>query len=80
MISFSLALIVLVVGVLARANSNSPVSNSNYQRVPRRDVPEQAQVIDWKSFNVLPTVLPPVLSNATTVKLFPHILSIPPVL
>ncbi|KAI1405244.1 calcium-dependent phosphotriesterase [Hypoxylon fuscum] len=67
MISFSLALIVLVVGVLARANSNSPVSNSNYQRVPRRDVPEQAQVIDWKSFNVLPTVLPPVLSNATTI-------------
>lgn len=64
MITFSLALFVLVVGVLVRASSDSSTS---YQRVPRRDVPEQAQAIDWKSFNVLPEVLPPTVANASTI-------------
>lgn len=65
MITFSLALVVLVAGVLVGASSDSSASHS--QLVPRRDVPEQAQIIDWKSFNVLPTVLPPTVANASTV-------------
>lgn len=30
-------------------------------------VPAAAQIIDWKSFNVLPTVLPPAEANDSTV-------------
>lgn len=31
------------------------------------EVPAAAQIIDWKSFNVLPTVLPPAEANDSTV-------------
>ncbi|KAI0387764.1 calcium-dependent phosphotriesterase [Hypomontagnella monticulosa] len=64
MVPISLALAVVAAGVIAQAYGSS--STSNYERVPRRDVPEQAQVIDWKSFNVLPSVLPPTVMNTTT--------------
>ncbi|KAI0161173.1 calcium-dependent phosphotriesterase [Hypoxylon sp. FL1284] len=64
MISLTSALALLGAALLVRASSDSSASNS--QPVPRRDVPDQAQVIDWKSFNVLPTVLPPAVANATT--------------
>ncbi|KAI2472989.1 calcium-dependent phosphotriesterase [Annulohypoxylon bovei var. microspora] len=59
MASLSVALVALVAGVLS-----SPTANS--QPLSTRQLPEQAQVIDWKSFNVLPTVLPPTQANAST--------------
>ncbi|KAI2620080.1 calcium-dependent phosphotriesterase [Hypoxylon sp. NC1633] len=62
MISFSLALVVLLAAVLSRAYGASFTSRSP----SRREIPEQAQIIDQKSLNVLPTVPPPTLSNAST--------------
>ncbi|KAI1386517.1 calcium-dependent phosphotriesterase [Hypoxylon trugodes] len=38
----------------------------NHEQLSKREVPDQAQIISWKSFNVLPNVLPPTLSNAST--------------
>ncbi|KAI1657946.1 calcium-dependent phosphotriesterase [Daldinia decipiens] len=64
MTSLSAALVLLAVGVLVQAYSGS--SAFDYERLSKREVPGQAQVIDWKSFNVLPTVSPPSVANATT--------------
>lgn len=64
MISFSFAFIFLITGVLVRAFSSSP--SSSYQSLAKREVPEQAQVIDAKSFNVLPTVLPVTVANGSS--------------
>ncbi|KAK1454502.1 lactonohydrolase [Colletotrichum melonis] len=36
-------------------------------------VPAAAQIIDWKSFNVLPTVLPPAEANDSTLFLWPGV-------
>ncbi|KAG4220074.1 hypothetical protein PC116_g31447 [Phytophthora cactorum] len=66
MTSLSAALGILAAGVLVQAYSGS--STSDYERLIKREVPGQAQVIDWKSFNVLPTVSPPSVANASTVK------------
>ncbi|KAI0152505.1 calcium-dependent phosphotriesterase [Hypoxylon sp. NC0597] len=63
MITLSLALVVLVAGVFVQAFRSS--WTGNFERQSNRQVPDQAQVIDWKSFNVLPTVLPPTLANGS---------------
>lgn len=59
MASLSAALSVFVAGAIA--------SVTNPKHLSVRQVPEQAQVIDWKSFNVLETVLPPAQANGSTV-------------
>ncbi|CAJ2513040.1 Uu.00g011590.m01.CDS01 [Anthostomella pinea] len=64
MIFFPTALLVLAAGVLIRAYSD-PATHAS-QRLPRAEIPAQAQFIDQKGFNVLPTVPPPSVSNATT--------------
>ncbi|XDG09417.1 hypothetical protein ABKA04_009032 [Annulohypoxylon sp. FPYF3050] len=58
MASLSAALSVFVAGAIA--------SVTNPKHLSVRQVPEQAQVIDWKSFNVLETVLPPAQANGST--------------
>ncbi|OTA89909.1 hypothetical protein M434DRAFT_78705 [Hypoxylon sp. CO27-5] len=63
MIALSLALVVLVAGVFVQAFSSS--WTGNFQRQSNRQIPDQAQLIDWKSFNVLPAVLPPTLANGS---------------
>lgn len=47
-------------GLLSGAQAQSPAE---------RPLPEQAQIIDQKSLNVLEEVLPPAEANATTVRL-----------
>ncbi|OTB20072.1 hypothetical protein K445DRAFT_52357 [Daldinia sp. EC12] len=69
MTSLSAALGILAAGVLVQAYSGS--STSDYERLIKREVPGQAQIIDWKSFNVLPTVSPPSVANASTVFFLP---------
>ncbi|KAI5868404.1 calcium-dependent phosphotriesterase [Durotheca rogersii] len=64
MISLSLGLVVLATGLTVQAYKNP--STSHHRRLLQRVVPEQAQVINWKSFNVLTTVPPPTEANATT--------------
>ncbi|KAI0598266.1 D-lactonohydrolase [Biscogniauxia sp. FL1348] len=64
MAALPLSLVVLTAGVLIKAYDPSPASGSS--RLPRAEIPAQAQFIDQKAFNVLPTVLPPSQSNATT--------------
>ncbi|KAI1142443.1 calcium-dependent phosphotriesterase [Hypoxylon sp. FL0543] len=63
MISLSQALVVLAANVFVQAYPGSSTDNS--RRQSSRQVPDQAQVIDWKSFNVLPSVLPPTLANGS---------------
>ncbi|KAI0009966.1 D-lactonohydrolase [Xylariaceae sp. FL0662B] len=61
---FVFALVALTAGVVIQADGTPPVSSS--QRFPRAELPAQAQFIDQKAFNVLPTVLPPSEANAST--------------
>ncbi|EMR71621.1 putative evolved d-pantonohydrolase protein [Eutypa lata UCREL1] len=55
--------VALFAGVLVNGYVSPPEYGS---KVLRGQVPSQAQIIDQKAFNVLPTVLPPSESNATT--------------
>ncbi|KAI1505325.1 D-lactonohydrolase [Biscogniauxia marginata] len=64
MVALSLTLVVLATGVAIQAYD--PSSGYGSRRLPRAEIPAQAQFIDQKAFNVLPTVLPPSESNATT--------------
>lgn len=63
MVYISVALAVVSAGVAIAA----------YNDVPRRrfEIPAQAQFIDQKAFNVLPSVLPPSEFNLTNVSLLP---------
>ncbi|KAI1102799.1 calcium-dependent phosphotriesterase [Jackrogersella minutella] len=63
MTSLLVAVAVLATGILVRAYGGIPTINS--QRLSSRQLPDQAQVIDWKSFNVLPNVLPATVANAS---------------
>ncbi|KAI1077132.1 D-lactonohydrolase [Whalleya microplaca] len=64
MVCYPFALLSLTAGILTQAYGSPAVSAS--QRLPRAEIPAQAQFIDQKTFNVLPTVLPPSEANATT--------------
>lgn len=59
----SLALAVLSAGVVIGAYNNA------YEYERRAEIPAQAQFIDQKAFNVLPSVLPPSEFNLTNVRL-----------
>ncbi len=62
--SVAFTFVTLVTGILV----NGYVSPSEYGAKTLRDnIPEQAQIIDQKSFNVLPSVPPLTEANATTV-------------
>ncbi|KAI1458055.1 calcium-dependent phosphotriesterase [Annulohypoxylon moriforme] len=71
MASLSVALVVLVA-----AAGDAFASPATPQQLSSRQVPEQAQVIDWKSFNVLPTVLPPTQANGSAFFFIPPGLSL----
>lgn len=64
--SFLFGSVALFAGVLVNGYVSPPEYGS---KVLRGQVPSQAQIIDQKAFNVLPTVLPPSESNATTVSI-----------
>jgi hypothetical protein len=67
MFAVTVALLVAVWGVLISAYGvESPLSYGS-KVMPRGQPPPQAQVIDQKAFNVLPTVPPPSVANASTV-------------
>ncbi|KAI0025573.1 D-lactonohydrolase [Xylariomycetidae sp. FL0641] len=60
MVCLPLGLVVLAAGVAIGAYNGSP------DRLPRAEIPAQAQFIDQKAFNVLDNVPPPSVSNAST--------------
>jgi hypothetical protein len=51
-----------------KLRSYADSSQRSPARVGRASVPAQAQTVDQKGFNVLPAVLPPARSNASTVR------------
>ena len=66
MVSFGVGLVALAASVLVEAYAKP--SNYAPKTIPRGEIPEQAQVIDQKAFNVLPFVPPATEANATTVR------------
>ena len=66
MLSFGVGLAALSISILVEAYAKP----SSYvpKTFPRGEIPDQAQVIDQKAFNVLPFVPPATEANATTVR------------
>lgn len=62
--SVFVASVALLAGVLVNGYVSPPAYGS---KASREQIPDQAQIIDQKAFNVLPSVLPPSEANATTV-------------
>jgi hypothetical protein len=62
----------LVLTVLSAGVAIGTYSDGSHQGHRRAEIPAQAQFIDQKAFNVLPSVLPPNEFNLTSVSPFRH--------
>jgi hypothetical protein len=67
--NFKMTYIPLALSVLSIAVAVAAYNDGSHHGVQRASIPEQAQFIDQKAFNVLPSVPPPSVANLTTVSL-----------